>query len=148
KTPGEDGFWFPQDPCQRPITFHHLISSDFQRLHDVSVKVAAESIETYGNKSKHFELTYGDVFQEYYKDTDLYSHLYEGFDRPGNDYKHFESINKEECASMCERETRCYSWVFDGKKCWLKDTIGHDKTQAKGFYSGVFPEKYVCDWDV
>jgi hypothetical protein len=55
-----------------------------------------------------------------------------GFDRPGGDYASFvlRSGDPAQCASRCERDSRCRAWAFSypatenaGAVCWLKSRV-------------------------
>ncbi|KAJ3386734.1 hypothetical protein HDU92_002323 [Lobulomyces angularis] len=49
KGPPDSSFWYPTDPCQRPITFHNLITSQIQRLYLISKR--AENLPNEKKKS-------------------------------------------------------------------------------------------------
>jgi PAN domain len=53
-------------------------------------------------------------------------------DRPGSDYKNFETDSWENCESTCAAEQLCSSWTYvqpgvQGPlgRCWLKDVVAH-----------------------
>lgn len=55
-----------------------------------------------------------------------------GWDRPGNDYFHYEMNNPREilCQNRCQQDRRCRAWTYVNKgvqgpraQCWLKHTV-------------------------
>jgi hypothetical protein len=60
------------------------------------------------------------------------AHAQVGFDRPGGDYTSFvlRSGDPSQCASRCERDSRCRAWAFSypatenaAAVCWLKSRV-------------------------
>ena len=138
KDPPNHEFWFPKDPCERPITFHHMLLNQMQRLHKVS-KIAAGngSVADYSSAPN-----YGDVFNEFSTDFN-YRKIELDTNRKGNDYKDVAAEEYLDCMEICSKDYDCASWSFDNKRCWLKKSVS-SSIEAKGVVSGVILGRYVC----
>ncbi|KAJ3034865.1 hypothetical protein HK097_004371, partial [Rhizophlyctis rosea] len=130
--PGRNFRWH-KNACGKPLGFHHLLTSQVQRLH----QVVASSPST--------PITYSDIFKHFKPSLHLPDAEHEDVDtnRPGDDYKNVESGSSGECKQICRAEERCLSWVWEEGRCWLKDGVPGPK-EKKGSVSGVFWERYGC----
>ncbi|KAJ3091000.1 hypothetical protein HK102_001999 [Quaeritorhiza haematococci] len=154
-TPPNQKFGWPKDPCQRPITFHHLYVRQIQQIYEAVEQAREAHVEkpppppsSVGTVTKRLStapeylISYGDLFQAFYKDFDMAS-LEHDTNRPGYDYKNQPSENAAQCQDMCKSEQQCMAWALDGGRCWLKNGIPSKSSQS-GVISGTFPEKYRC----
>ncbi|KAL3896158.1 MAG: hypothetical protein SGCHY_004261 [Lobulomycetales sp.] len=143
KDPPNAKFSFPADPCERPITFHHLLVKQIQRIYAASKKPTAKPAD-----DRLFPdifsgaTTFGDIFQEFRGDYHLQSFM-PNFNMPAKDYKSEPMENVHECQEACKLDLACVAWTFDVGKCWMKKNIKQTK-EKPGASSGTFPEKYLC----
>ncbi|KAJ3034090.1 hypothetical protein HDV00_005454 [Rhizophlyctis rosea] len=128
--PSRTSFW-PRDPCEKPLTFHHLLPSQIQNLYNTP----SQNLTTYGAILQHLRPSlHIPASNEMEMDVN----------REGGDYKDVPSGSGEECRRKCERdEGRCVSWTFDVGRCWLKEGVVGGRGK-RGAVSGVFGERYVC----
>ncbi|KAJ3037286.1 hypothetical protein HK097_003552 [Rhizophlyctis rosea] len=137
KEPPNSRYWFPREPCEQPLTFHHLLVKQIQKLYDLESSMLS--------KHKSNQVFFGDVLADWLPPDER---MKEGLDRQKGDISNFEAKGKEECVVGCERMARCYSWVWDGRKCWLKGSVPGGKEVPAGaafnVTSGVLVEKYRC----
>ena len=119
-------------PCQKPITFHHLLVKQIQEIWDLESKYL----------SSNNTITFSDMYEyfigkqegeEYMIDTDL----------PGNDIMNISTPSAIYCQKLCQNEPECVSFSFVNGVCWLKDSIPFTK-QANKSVSGIFQERYKC----
>ncbi|KAJ3219209.1 hypothetical protein HDU67_002205 [Dinochytrium kinnereticum] len=141
--PPNKNYEFPNDPCKKPIVFHHLLPHQIQHLYTTD-QTSHRHHPTHGT-------TYSDVFNHFFHTSGPLS----DHDRPG---KELEGSGKEvgspeACEKMCReysgvdaggRKRLCWSWVLDGKKCWMKEGV-EDAVFAKGLWTGSVARKYVCE---
>ncbi|KAK9762062.1 hypothetical protein K7432_012545 [Basidiobolus ranarum] len=118
-----------QNPCTRPITFHHLLPQQIQLLYETEKKMNGF-------------VTYSDVM-------DRYKHLNHNaankLVRLGGDYEEVNTTHMDECRSRCERDSRCISWSFANGLCNLKDTHpGNTDVEDVEAFSNVYPMRYTC----
>jgi hypothetical protein len=66
-----------------------------------------------------------------------------GVDRPGSDFKNFDTPSPASCENACASEAACRSWTFVSKgvqgpnaKCWLKNAVAPPVPNPK-MISGV-----------
>ncbi|KAJ3013944.1 hypothetical protein HKX48_005432 [Thoreauomyces humboldtii] len=130
-SPPNREYGFPHDPCERPLTFHHLLVKQTQDLYDVEKRVT----ERRGKGS----VTFGDIFWDWHAETELI----DDFDRKGGDYMAALVSNIEDCRSFCTSRKVCVAYSYDGSTCMLKDKIPGGKS-IPGTSSGVLRERYTC----
>lgn len=135
KDPPNEKYSFGDDPCHRPITFHHLLVKQIQGLADMEAQV-----EKRWDGKGHMEVTMEDVFRHSRKGLDP---VQVNTDRTGWDITSKPTNTHQACLSECQNVTNCRSFVYDGHKCWLKSGVP-SVTTATGFVSGIVPEHYVC----
>lgn len=148
KEPPNAEFWYPTDPCERPITFHHLLLHQMQRVHQASKLAAQRKLKSDPSTIFFSDLyaigpTYGDIYAEFHRDYRLGA-FDENSNRQGGDYNNLDAKSAKECQQLCMNEKKCLAWSFVDSRCWLKDSIPAAK-QQQGTTTGTFPEKYVCD---
>ncbi|KAJ3021813.1 hypothetical protein HKX48_007696 [Thoreauomyces humboldtii] len=131
-TPPNRDFWFPHEPCDRPLTFHHLLVKQIQELYSTERTIA--------NRVGKGSVTFGDIYWAWHPETEWQP----DFDRKGGDYAASACPSPEACKDMCLDRKNCLAYVFDGSKCWLKDRIPGG-IAGKGMTSGVLRERYICN---
>ncbi|TPX57601.1 hypothetical protein PhCBS80983_g03742 [Powellomyces hirtus] len=131
-TPPNKQFWFPHDPCDRPLTFHHLLVKQIQELYNTE-----KGIITRIGKGA---VTFSDIYWSWHGETEWQAN----FDRKGADFMSAMLDTPEDCKDICLEKKACISYVFDGRKCWLKDRIPPGVV-GRGMTSGVLRERYVCN---
>ncbi len=133
--------WWPEDPCSRPTTFHHLLLPQIQKLYDTDRLQLEQGEPT----------SYGHIFTNFLTDKerkDMSTRVDNDINRQGMDYRHEPTPSPEACANLCNEEARCKAWTWeknekDGGECWLKKGIP-SKQEKKGATSGVVPKNYMC----
>ncbi|KAI9034526.1 hypothetical protein DFJ74DRAFT_649791 [Hyaloraphidium curvatum] len=134
--------WWPEDPCSRPTTFHHLLTWQIQKLYDVD-RVQLEARQP---------TTYGGIFSNFLSEKErkeMATRVDRDVNRQGMDYRHQFSDTPQACAELCHGEARCKSWTWEnntdsaGGECWLKKGIP-GKQEKKGATSGTVPKNYLC----
>ncbi|ORX75883.1 hypothetical protein K493DRAFT_393760 [Basidiobolus meristosporus CBS 931.73] len=117
-----------RDPCERPITFHHLLPHQVQLLYEA-------------DKKMHGDVTYSDVVDRFSR---LKSNITSQHDRPGHDYKTL-TISLAECQAQCENDKLCQSWSHSNGSCKLKDSMP-DMTEVKDekTFTNSYPLHYTC----
>jgi hypothetical protein len=139
-SPPTQGYAWPEDPCARPYSFHHLFPSQILQLWGIESKVAREV----GSGTRG--LTTGDVYASWRPSLgrDIPQ---PDMDRPGGvDYQAKEAATPEHCMKMCKRDRLCRSYSHGKGMCWMKRAIASPKPMP-GFSSGVIKHHYVCDSD-
>ncbi|KAI8589466.1 hypothetical protein BDZ88DRAFT_462109 [Geranomyces variabilis] len=131
-TPPNKQFTFPHDPCERPLTFHHLLVRQIQDLYGIERRI--------NRRVGKGAVTFGDVYWPWHGETELQ----ENFDRKGADFLSAVLETAEDCRDLCEEKKVCVSYVYDGKKCWLKNRIPPG-APGRGFTSGVMRDRYQCN---
>lgn len=131
RDPPHNKFDYPVDPCSKPLTFHHLLIEQIQKLYNL------ESVIPH-------QINYGELFQDW-KDSD------EGIivkgNRKGSDYDSMEADSAKACMERCKQDVKCMSFVFDGEtsKCWMKTGIPGLSTNVNNLFTGHFGSKYRCN---
>jgi hypothetical protein len=133
--------WWPEDPCSRPTTFHHLLLPQIQKLYDTDRLQLEQGEPT----------SYGHIFTNFLTDKerkDMSTRVDNDINRQGMDYRHEATPSPEACANLCAEEARCKAWTWekadgDGGECWFKKGIP-SKQEKKGATSGVVPKNYMC----
>ncbi|KAJ3278619.1 hypothetical protein HK104_002168 [Borealophlyctis nickersoniae] len=134
RDPPNDRFHFPKNPCDRPLTFHHLLVKQLQKLYDLET-----SVRNQRNGDGHVK--FADIFADWHKG--LPEGGKPGTDRPRGDYEHMPTATAQDCESLCTASPKCMSFTFDGAMCWLKHSI--PPADAKeGVTSGVMTSRYKC----
>ncbi|KAJ3042522.1 hypothetical protein HDV00_007056 [Rhizophlyctis rosea] len=144
KEPPNVRYWYPREPCDRPLTFHHLLVKQIQKLYDLE----RQMLSVWGSS----RVTFGDIAADWLDDG-VYNVLggVEGTDRKRGDLTHLrwdgvrsgEKGGAEWCEEKCEGMMRCHSWVWDGRECWLKEGIPPVGERAN-VTSGFLLDKYRC----
>lgn len=134
--PPNKAYSFGSDPCERPITFHHLLTRQTQSLYDFE-----KSIQDRGRPN----ITMADIFSFAHPEEVNRSEpiLYENSDLVGSDIGSRAVPSVKACQAFCEKHSKCSSFVYDGNLCWIKSGIP-SKSTANGFTAGIFPEHYIC----
>nr|KAJ3404280.1 hypothetical protein HK105_003929 [Polyrhizophydium stewartii] len=135
--PPSRGFWFPPDACFRPVSFHHLLPQQMQRLADLEARVRAGLS---GTDRRH--VTVADVYHDWHG-ADASGVVVANADRRGGDFAIAEAPSADVCVLVCRATERCRSWTFDGTRCWLKDAVPFEEYR-EGAFAGVVSEHYVC----
>jgi hypothetical protein len=131
RDPPNGEFQFPKDACLRPITFHHLLPAQIQKLYDLEMELDADKDI----------LNYGNTFADWNEEAD--GVIVSG-NRQGYDYNNDTANSDVECMERCKQEKRCmaFTYIYDGL-CWLKEGISaleHDSNSVTGHF-GI---KYRC----
>ncbi|KAJ8327021.1 hypothetical protein QVD99_005110 [Batrachochytrium dendrobatidis] len=129
-SPPNDAFWFPKETCLRPITFHHLLVNQIQKLSDMERRV----------KQTGQPVRMSDVFQDW--GSDIPETILDT-DMAGDDFTNFDADSPSDCISRCKEISTCVAYTFASQKCWLKKGIPIRKPRA-GFISGVISHNYQC----
>ncbi|KAI8839206.1 hypothetical protein BJ741DRAFT_600236 [Chytriomyces cf. hyalinus JEL632] len=131
--PPNEEFIYPDDPCEKPSVFHHVLPWQMQKLYETGLwdkQLNPKMGTTMGSIYTAFHGT-KTVFQ-----VDL--------DRKGGEYRHFKSSSGKASESLCEGDRKCVAWVFDTDKiCWLKSSP-RVAEKRKGVSSGVIGGRYKC----
>lgn len=122
--PPHEEYWFNR-PCQKPITFHHLLVSQIQKLYNLDVR----------KKS----VTMADVYDDWHPQQPIEKDM----DRPGGDLSHESNMTAEQCHQACLKNSKCVSFSHSGSECWLKREIPPAK-KKQGFTSGVVNSHFTC----
>ncbi|KAH9264082.1 hypothetical protein BASA83_012480 [Batrachochytrium salamandrivorans] len=132
--PPNKDYAYPNTPCLKPLTFHHLLTRQIQKLFDLERRVL--DIEKRS-------VTMADIYRDWSSDTE--GVVLSDTDMPGNDITNFSANDYETCKARCQALKTCISFVFskDNHRCWLKDRIPQKKSQ-NGMMSGIVPSNYVC----
>lgn len=131
RDPPNSKFGFPDNPCLKPITFHHLLPEQIQKLYDLETSLNA--------KGRY--INYGQIHQDWMVEKE--GNVVKG-NRPGGDYHHEKMPNLEECKQKCMNDSVCMSFTYtSSQECFLKDSIpglvnSHDEVTAQ------FASKYYC----
>ncbi|KAJ3016281.1 hypothetical protein HKX48_004128 [Thoreauomyces humboldtii] len=133
-TPPNSNFWFPHDPCERPLTFHHLLAKQVNALYATERAIADRTAGSTG------AVTFGDVFWNWHPESELQT----DFDRKGSDFASGGVSSADDCKLECGDRKNCLAFVYDGTKCWLKSVIAPG-VAVRGITSGVLKERYVCN---
>lgn len=142
-------YGWTEDPCKRPITFHHILPQQMQKFYDIQ-----------SNFPKHQPITFGDFFQFIHGEK---SASFDGSGATSPVGKYYIQPDKghswgflknepdaktlEQCLESCEKNLKCHTFAFnaDEKKCHLHRGISMERSQdAKGWTTGIIPAHYVC----
>jgi hypothetical protein len=119
-----DQFNFGDNPCERPISFHHLTKSDIRHLHE---------LETVNPKIRYQDIVAKLYGPEPQFELDLY--------RQGQDFLNFTAKNAEQCLEKCKANGRCSSFSYENYTCHLKSGI-YGVESKKGAISGVVASNF------
>jgi hypothetical protein len=120
KDPPNDEFEY-QDPCIKPISFHHLLPHQIQTLYDIKGNATMASL------APHF------LSKDVQMDTD----------RPGMDYKSYYEPSGSECYQQCVNDPQCASFSYHRSLCSLKYGIPKQK-EVIGSISGLVLDHFKC----
>eukprot|EP00842_Homolaphlyctis_polyrhiza_P001503 jgi/Hompol1/2353/HPOL_005962-RA len=129
RDPPNEQYPFPKDPCYRPVTFHHLLVSQIQKLYNLETELKSRTSRG---------VTIADLFNDWIP---VLPDLIFNGDRRGSDLASITVNSVEACHDRCWDEPACISYVYDGKRCWLKDEIP-PPTFRKDYYTGVIRHHY------
>jgi hypothetical protein len=134
RDPPNSDYGFPANPCQNPITFHHLLVGQIQKLYHHEREM----------HSKGKDVNFGNILADWdgYPD----GVIVKG-DRKGTDYHHEFTKSEKECMERCKVQSRCKSFAFSipDSSCWYKEGVPA-LTESQTVYSGHFANtKYKCD---
>lgn len=132
KEPPNEHFTFGDDPCFKPLTFHHLLVKQMQSLAQLERNKEAQGLKPV--------ITMADVFNDTRRGLpDVSANM----DRPNYDFEAYIDPSPKNCHAMCEENPKCRSYVHDGENCWLKSAVPGN-TVATGHVSGIIPSHYTC----
>ncbi|KAJ3277834.1 hypothetical protein HK104_002934 [Borealophlyctis nickersoniae] len=142
-------FRWPPNPCDRPLTFHHLLVKQVQQVFEVEQRVTAsaaargdgDAVDERDDQTPSV-VTYADVFQVTAKEVGLGQHE-PGTNRPGMDYQQVACRTAQRCEDICREDEKCMAWTLDEGRCWLKGGIPSRKEKRRAV-SGVIVERYKC----
>lgn len=134
RDPPHSLYWYP-DPCDRPITFHHLLVAQIQKLYDLEQKT----------KQNYPFTTFSEIFLDWIGDSDGEPVI---GDRRGSDITSYSAETSDECREKCRIYSTCVSYTFSDGKCFLKSGIPviRDETTTSAT-TGYFSAKYICASD-
>lgn len=121
-------------PCDKPVTFHHLLVGQIQELWTVESQLHSTNDKLITNADIYRTLIGQKQGEDFLTDIDM----------PGYDMKHFDSPNATSCHKSCRNEPKCISFSYVEGVCWLKDSMSEPK-KLNGSVSGFFSDKYVCN---
>ncbi|KAJ3246243.1 hypothetical protein HDU77_009026 [Chytriomyces hyalinus] len=151
--PPDADFGFPDDPCTRPLVFHHSTQHQIQIFHDIErakSKLAdsqGQTLITMGDLYHHmnFKTAYAvskgqtPAVYRMQSNTAVKGKLLEGdavLMPPGS--------APEACLSQCEGKEECVAWVLDeAGSCTLMAGPGKF-IERNGSWSGVLVSRYKC----
>ncbi|KAJ3227495.1 hypothetical protein HDU81_006713 [Chytriomyces hyalinus] len=131
--PPNEEFIYPDDPCEKPSVFHHVLPWQMQKLYETGLwdKQLNPKIGT----------TMGSIYTAFHGTKTVFQ---VDIDRKGGDYRNFKTSTGKACESLCEGDRKCVAWVFDTDKiCWLKSSP-RVAEKRKGVSSGVIGGRYKC----
>ena len=131
KEPPIESFNYEFDPCDRPITFHHLLTDQLHRLYLIS-KESKQGILTYGEVYRHFSVQFNQDDLQFNKT------------RKGSDYIHFKVEDPSACRKACVNEPKCMSFDFLDSICYLKNGVPAPSPR-NNTVSGVLHSRYICN---
>lgn len=131
RDPPHSGFSFPDDACGKPITFHHLLVDQIQKLYDHEVAM----------KESQQEVNYGSIFQDWNSND---SGKMQKGNRAGGDYDHSPADSFEECKKRCRRDSECMSLTFADGVCWQKNKIPGNDKNVVNMSTTYFADRYKC----
>ncbi|KAI8817372.1 uncharacterized protein EV422DRAFT_500154 [Fimicolochytrium jonesii] len=130
-SPPNKDFWFPHNPCDRPMTFHHLLVKQIQDLYNLERRM----ISQHGKGS----VAFGDIYWDWHAGSELQTN----YDRRGADVAQLPANTTQACQALCASKKICTTFVFDGKMCWMKDRIPPGSPE-KGMTTGIVKSRYTC----
>ena len=133
--PPNDQYQFTE-PCNRPVTFHHLLGKQVQKLYDLERNI--------GLKWGKRDVTMADVASHF-----LSKNILADTNRPGTIYATIEAKNIPDCQGICQKQKGCITFTFEqmkeAGKCHLMDYIPRvGKEKGIGNHTGVLPSKFEC----
>ncbi|KAI8926120.1 hypothetical protein BC831DRAFT_458076 [Entophlyctis helioformis] len=130
RDPPNDDFWFTKDACHKPISFHHLLVKQIQKLGDLDQRLRKEGKP----------LNMAAVYHDWHPSPPA---MASNTDRTGGDLRHFALPDAGACRKECLDDKQCTAYVFTGSECWLKNAIPNAKPKD-GYTSGVVPQHFQC----
>ncbi|RKP04300.1 hypothetical protein CXG81DRAFT_8412 [Caulochytrium protostelioides] len=130
ENPGSRNWQYPDNPCDEPITFHHLSVAQVQLLYLYESRFLA--------KHPGQPYTLGDVLADWETDR-----VVPNQDRPGNDIASLRTETPKLCRTACIDKSGCVAWSWVDHGCYLKKSISAP-VERKDAASGVLPQKYQC----
>jgi Protein of unknown function, DUF604/PAN domain len=131
RDPPHSKFDYPSNACHNPITFHHLLVDQIQKLYDH--EMAMHEAGKY--------VSYADLFQDWVGSTE--GTLEKG-NRGGRDYANEPAQSAELCLERCKQDAKCLSFAYTEEGiCWLKEGIPA-MVSEKNTFTGHFGSKYKC----
>ncbi|KAI8826509.1 hypothetical protein BJ741DRAFT_671289 [Chytriomyces cf. hyalinus JEL632] len=129
--PPNADFGFPDDPCTRPLVFHHSTQHQIQIFHEIE-RAKSKLLDSKGPTF----ITMSDLMQS---NTAVKGKLLEGdavVMPPGS--------VPEACLAQCEGKEECVAWVLDDAGlCTLMAGPGKF-IERNGSWSGVLVSRYKC----
>ncbi|KAJ3240205.1 hypothetical protein HDU77_011168 [Chytriomyces hyalinus] len=108
--PPNEEFTYPDDPCEKPSVFHHVLPWQMQKLYEAGLWDKQP-------KPRKIGITMRSIYTAFHGTKTVFQ---VDVDRKGGDYRHFTSSSGKACESLCEGDRKCVAWVFDTDKiCWL-----------------------------
>ncbi|KAL2913544.1 hypothetical protein HK105_207004 [Polyrhizophydium stewartii] len=120
------------EPCLLPISFHHLLVTQAQRMWDAESRL---------HQVQGRLMTMADVYKNW---VGAQEEMLIGHDRRGGDYIRHAAEHAEDCVVLCQEDPKCVAYSFDGRTCWLKSVIPVDYPNPR-VVSGVISSNYVCN---
>lgn len=115
--------------CARPITFHHLLVDQIQRLYEMEMQSIKDGeLVTMGTLMKEW------VSTESRPDTT----------RRGDEYYSVAAPDLKSCIAICSASPRCVVYEFTGIACTLKWKVNVLEKRV-GTTSGVMHSNFNCD---
>ncbi|KAI9335702.1 hypothetical protein BDR26DRAFT_1009155 [Obelidium mucronatum] len=134
--PPNKDFSYNMDPCELPISFHHALPKQMQKLFQLE-----KATESDGRL-----VTMGDVYQVFASSEPR--HVKNAY-IPGGHFTQIQMDHEDKCRQACFAEADCVAWDFayDKQLCFLKDHPHRIVGDLPGYAAGVFPARYNCtDW--
>ena len=122
--------------CAKPVTFHHLLGKQVQKMYDLELEVENEV----GKKS----VTMGHVASKF-----LSEKILENTNRPGKVYSSQIADSVNNCQLMCRLSRYCVAYTFEQKQlkgvCHLMENIIGIRTDSSfGNYTGLILPNFRC----
>lgn len=170
ESPFSDKSLWPHDPCQKPVTMHHLPVEKFPVLQTLIDGIVARKVAALFHKPEHAGLealvssigfdirklvpvTFSDLFHELSNvEPELKkvfdSALFEKTYQPHGTYKTLNTKSATDCQALCvAQKDLCHAFSFSNARgvCELKMGIVLSGKQASGEWTtGFVPQNYVC----
>lgn len=121
-------------PCSRPITFHHLLKSQIEKLYNLEKNV-----------TNNFSRMDSFVTMEKLMGEWIDPKSKEDTDRQGDEFGTYAVSSLADCIQVCKGISKCiaYTFVKSESTCILKSKVNELKRKI-GMVSGLMPSNFVC----